>query len=430
MKCEICCEPRKLQPCTACAYAFCKPCAKRVSERDASCPSCRHPWEEADCQRHLGRTYHTKVQRPRVRQRLLLREMSRLTEAQPYARRERQRRFLREEIRRLHVETRDHGRWELLQDVRVAQRTLQLLNTSTVDTPENSSHPLMRCPWEGCRGVVSGDERCNMCERRTCVRCGNPAHPGTGCSQDDLSSITVIRQMTRPCVSCGIPSARVEGCPVMWCPQCHVFWHWEHRRIIETRNHVPHNPDHRDWLAEHQGQRMREVQDLPCGGFPDANLLHNAILRGNVDRNVPYSIMYAGAPQLLTMMETLLVAQTDLRLRYPRTVNDEPLLQLRVEFLLGDFSSEDAYSKAIERHERNKVKKQELGFLLETFVLSGLDLIQRFVHEVDTMQQTLVCFNELCLIFNAASASVSRTWDWKTPIITGDWKWKLPYQRR
>ena len=217
----------------------------------------------------------------------------------------------------------------------------------------------------------------------------------------------------------------------MWCSQCHVFWHWDQRRVIETRNYVPHNPDHRDWVAQNnRGDRLREMQDLPCGGFPDANRLHNAILRGNVERHVPFSLLYAGAPQLLTMMETLQITQTVMRARYPRIINDDGLLQLRVEFLLGDFASEDAYAKAIERHDRSTKKKQEFGFLLETFVLSGLDLMQRFVHDVDTMRQTLDCFRELCLVFNAAASELSRVWNWKVPTITAEWKWNVPYARR
>ena len=55
----------------------------------------------------------------------------------------------------------------------------------------------------------------------------------------------------------------------MWCVHCHTFWNWDTGQIIETRRGTPHNPDHRQWMADDDRWRYREIDDIPCGGLPE-----------------------------------------------------------------------------------------------------------------------------------------------------------------
>ena len=67
---------------------------------------------------------------------------------------------------------------------------------------------------------------CTACVRLTCTRCRTAVGPDEPhvCDPDQVASVRLITAETRPCAQCGMASMRVEGCPIMWCPQCHAFW--------------------------------------------------------------------------------------------------------------------------------------------------------------------------------------------------------------
>jgi hypothetical protein len=360
--------------------------------------------------------------------------------AAPLAQRERQRRFLKAEILRLVADVRRHRREDAVHELRaavnelrVAQATLRILFTPRAAISEGGSASL-RCPRAGCDGVVGDGEQCVSCGARICLTCGREAHAG-GCRDEDVRSVELVRRTSRPCVNCGVPTVRAEGCPVMWCSRCHVFWHWERRTVIETRGvTVPHNPDHRQWMARQPG-RTREVHDLPCGGFPETSRLHAAIL-ADLDESSPHAPVSAmaldDATVLLAALDSVGAAQT-LRPRYPRVATDEILLQMRVAYLLGDFASDDAYAARIEAHERTAAAKRQVGEILETFVLSGLDVAQRFSHAGpgrDTIAQAACSLLSLRRLANESLAACSKRWGRKAPTLADDWTWRMPYARR
>ena len=431
-ECQICCGSSKMTySCLSCGYLSCRACCRRIAQdRSAACASCDAPWSVRECQTRMGTDHYRNVYRKSVRRQLLIRELSRMHHAHPFANRERQRRFLRSEIRRLTIEVRDNQRWDLVPDLRVAQTTMRILMTSNTVSEGAVAQPIMRCPHDGCDGIVDESSTCVACRKQVCRTCGCPAHPDRECFQEDVQSMTVIRLTSRPCVNCGVPSVRVEGCAVMWCSHCHVFWHWDRRKIIETRgNMVPHNPDHRDWIATERG-RMREVQDLPCGGFPDTSRIHNILIS---DLHELGYVLYTDVPVLLSAIESLQHAQMVLRPRYPRVTTDDALFQLRVDYLLGRFKNDDEYSERIETYERIASMKREIGVILETFVMSGLDVIQRFADQgpdhdpVSVVVQSLFALHR---IVNDSLDACSKMWGRKAPSLTEDWKWRVPYTRR
>ena len=192
---------------------------------------------------------------------------------------------------------------------------------------------------------------------------------------------------------------------------------------------MPHNPDHRDWVATERG-RMRELQDLPCGGFPDTTRIHNILIS---DLNQLGYVLYTDVPTLLSALESLQYAQLVLRPKYPRLTTDDALFQLRVDYLLGRFKNDDDYSERIEAHDRVSAMKREVGTILETFVMSGLDVIQRFVSQGENHDPIPVVVQNFLALHRIANDSLdacSKLWERKVPFLTADWKWRVPYTRR
>lgn len=437
MDCQICCEEvPSVVACVACQYRTCRGCARRLTETSASCAMCGRPWCARECRARLGITFYRTTYRKRQQARCLQRELRLAPQAHAHVATERQRRSLRYEIRHAVRAYRVTLVDEIVPHIRALQNALRALNSTQAhengDLPAGPSAGL--CPRPGCRGLLSEAGVCGTCDQAICTRCGMTAHPGE-CSEEVLLSANLVRETARACPGCGAPSVRSEGCPTMWCAACHVFWNWDTRRLIPTRGRaVPHNPDHRAWLATGGSYPAREMQDLPCGGFPDTSLVHRRILmyqnanhparldpnEGVPDTNVS-TVVYA--------IHSLQEAQLVVRPRYPRVDTSDTLFRMRVAYLLGDYRSDDAYAANVESHDRSQELKAEVAQILETFVHSGLDLVQRFATGCDDLRctaQQLLVLHELT---RAALVDCSVVWGRKVPSLRPSWGWVLPNTR-
>ena len=206
----------------------------------------------------------------------------------------------------------------------------------------------------------------------------------------------------------------------MWCVQCHTFWNWETGRVIDTsRGHAPHNPDHRRYLAD---ARHREVDDIPCGGIPDGGMLHARMIHHLHD---DISIT---APVILEATEAIYRAQR-LRAAYPRTWDPMTVnVRSRIAFLNGDLD-EDAFKRVIERTERGCQLRRDVGECLETFVIAGSDILQRFCHGEEGMDHTAVQLTVLRDLVDASLVHVATLHARATPRITPTWRWTVPHSR-
>lgn len=255
-----------------------------------------------------------------------------------------------------------------------------------------------------------------------CQECGaDILRDGTPhvCSPEGIATMRTMRTICRPCVRCGVPSTRSEGCPVMWCQQCHVFWNWDTGRLIETRRrNLPHNPDHRQWVQS-EGFRDREIDDVPCGGLVDVPALHGAFLREftrSSDTHTKVGI-------IMNATESIFRAQR-LRFDYAQQ-NDERVL---IEF--PDTASDALVGRILEKRERDASYTRDVATALETYVLSGTDILQRFCALHDDSIVTSENLEALCAIVDARLMHVAGLYSRVTPRISSTFVWSLPYTRR
>lgn len=343
-----------------------------------------------------------------------------------HVKRERQ---LRQQIRDMLVQIRMHGQWDLVTDLRNLQMTLfhHMSHDRHAPSEDQMTQWMHRCAYVECHGHLDRNGVCSVCDRSTCIECGVPVEAGERhvCDPELLESLQLIRAECRPCVRCHAPSMRLEGCPTMWCPQCHCFWNWDTRRIIETRNHVPHNPDHRQWLRNEQRQH-REVEDLPCGGIPDGHQIHMAILRDI--HSDPFSNMTDATNIIVEAMDSLHSIQR-VRGRYPRVWDPALINQdARVRYINGEID-DAAFMQLIERNERFCEFRRDVGDILETFVLSATDVFQCHAHAVDTTA-TAISLVHLRSYVDEELACLSKMHERTSPRIGMNWRWTLPYHRR
>ena len=232
---------------------------------------------------------------------------------------------------------------------------------------------------------------------------------------------------------CDAPSTRVEGCAVMWCSVCHVFWDWDSARVIRTLHGAePHNPDHRAWVGAGNGGPARELHDRPCGGFPDTLHVHRRIMetRGASTARVTPAFHEAVATIVLAL-DALLHAQYALRPRYaagapPPGGGDDPApLRMRVAYILGDFMSDAHYASRVASHDRALAHRREIARVLESFVLCGLDVMQRFVGDDDEGVEATARACSRCALTADALADCARVWGRRTPELTTTLGWRV-----
>jgi hypothetical protein len=215
----------------------------------------------------------------------------------------------------------------------------------------------------------------------------------------------------------------------MWCVRCRGFWNWDTGRVIDTRRHVPHNPDHRAWLARgNGGGPARELDDLPCGGVPTDHAMHAALLAA-FERNEE---LHPGTAVAVAAADAVRTAQ-QLRLHaYARAWDEARVAEpVRISFLLGDLRDEEAFATALERLDRTLRLKRDVAHVLEMYVLSTTDVLQRLATAHESLDTVTADLERVRALANLALAEVGRAYDGRAvPALGDDWRWALPRQRR
>jgi len=151
-----------------------------------------------------------------------------------------------------------------------------------------------------CRGFLSTQWKCNLCDMWTCKDCHEMKGPEQDtpheCNQDNLASAKLIDADTRGCPKCGARVYKISGCNQMFCTACNdCAFDWVTGRV-ET---VIHNPHYYEFQRQlNGGQAPRVIGDILCGRevdnttiavvtnlFPVENISRNIIVWRNANKD-------------------------------------------------------------------------------------------------------------------------------------------------
>ena len=344
MECGICCETfnksthSKIE-CNFCNHAACRSCIQTYltsKVMDASCMNCNHAWDREFLDINCTKKFVNNEFKNHRKSLLFQREQCRMPEAQNWIAHHNQKQELWNDYRAL------MGQADLLHN-QIARVDGMLRNNDFTRSEANKKFT-RKCPHEGCRGFLSTQWKCEVCENWTCPDCnevkGTTRNCDHVCEPANVETAKLIAKDCKPCPNCGIMISKVVGCNQMWCTECNTAFDWKSLRILTGNIHNPHFFEARRTL----GINVRNPLDIPCGGLPREEDLKESytVYSSAAQFRNRLEVGAAKPMQLINMVCALdgLVEPTE-----------ESTLTNRVDYLRGNIS-EERLSSTIESRDR------------------------------------------------------------------------------
>ena len=296
--CAICCNSftsvkRAPIECPRCAFRACRECLQKyvlsqetLAEVHCMMPDCDCALDRPFLVKSLTQVFMNKVYRQHRSQLLYHRERSRMPETMPYVERRKECLETKEKKKAIKDElalVSTHYR-RLKEQVWQLDREIYRLEHNSDKIPHPVESKFIRaCPATECRGFLSKQWKCKVCDILVCSKCheikGHPAPAAAAaagggveeehvCDENNLKTAQLLKRDTKPCPSCGSLIYKISGCDQMWCTMCHVAFSWRTGRQV---NGLVHNPHFYEWQRHDGGGVAPRVPgDVPCGGFPRA----------------------------------------------------------------------------------------------------------------------------------------------------------------
>ena len=248
----------------------------------------------------------------------------------------------------------------------------------TFDIEKEVRKFIMSCPNNDCRGYLSTQYKCELCELFTCHDCleligYNKTDPHE-CNPNSVASAETIRKETKPCPNCGIRIFKISGCSQMWCTECKVAFDYKTGKIDTGTIHNPHYYNH--MRQQNNGHVPRNPHDIVCGGlYPvyQLNKVYEKITLAKPEHpeiinkciaNMHRSISHIGNYELIRFRQ------------YVRQNNNTE--KIRVNYILGNIDRKKM-SEQIYQQDNLRKKYTELLHLYELINVVGIENINSFI---------------------------------------------------
>ncbi len=358
----------------SCQLVYCKECFKKYileSQKDPQCMGCNSLISMEILIAVLGPSC-VKTQFRACRKKLLFdRELARMSETMHAVERE----INIEKLEKNIIKYRDEIRALKAMKYKEEQALQALYQLKYNNTGDNTKKKfIMPCSSETCRGFLSTQYKCGICELYTCSKCFINIGDKTEnhiCNENDILSAELIRSKTKPCPTCGERIEKSDGCDQMWCTQCKTAFSW---RTLEIDRGKIHNPLYLEY-AQRNNTAMRDPQDIPCGGIPRHVM---GLINKHLSKSNKGILLYQYARNIIDIACDV---RENIQSKIRRLENNEPL---RIKFI-RDQITEDNFCKSLGRrdHERQYLIESMNGFELITTI--GIERLREIERELKNM---------------------------------------------
>jgi len=309
-------------------------------------------------------------------------QKSLLPGTQVYVIAEKQKNVVREQLKQVELE-----KTQLL--IKLREKDILIMNLNNrirnirVDQGSSSSETVERkkfirkCPMQDCRGFLSQQWKCGVCDSKICNKCNEENTEDHECKPENVASMELLNKDTKPCPECGTMIHRYVGCPMMFCVECHCAWNWN-TGLVEKG--VIHNPHYYDFIRN-GGNPARNHADIPCGGLPGIYELRN-LLQGAIR----YLVIQGSDITLLYSFHNCITHIQNYEMRNPnQDLNEENTRDLRVNYLLNQVT-EEHFKYTLQKLEKQRSKTRDFQNIYQMFIDVGSDIFRQIIIAIQNVR--------------------------------------------
>ena len=270
--CLICCDTynnstKKKTCCAYCDFAACRTCCQTyiLNETIVKCMNpatedngtlkCGKEWSSKFIRQSFPNAFITTKLKSHQSDILLEQERALLPATQPLVEEE----IRREKIKLETIEIEKTIR-NLIQQKKDLATSLYHVNY----TKKEVAKFIRACSDTNCRGFLSSQWKCGICEQWSCPDCHELKGPNKDaphtCDPNNVATAKLLATDTKGCPLCRTNIFKISGCDQMWCTQCHTAFSWKTGNIENTI----HNPHYYEW-KRNNGGLARAAGDVQCG---------------------------------------------------------------------------------------------------------------------------------------------------------------------
>lgn len=430
-ECSICVEKynkstRKVVICELCNYESCASCWKQYllgSLNEPHCMSCKKPFTKKFLVNNFTKSWCAKQLKAHREDILLEHQKALLPNTQRAAENQKYVYKLDETIKNNNIEIRNLK--EQLQELTIETRRLmhekvRIENNLDVIVEEGTSEKNkdrkifnLKCPKEDCRGYLSSQYKCGVCETWVCPKCfvikkekNDETHT---CKDDDIETVKYLKTQTKSCPKCSMSIQKIDGCDMMFCTSCHVAFSWNTGEI-----HVGniHNPHYYEWMRNNGGLE-RQPGDQACGGLITYASLHAFYGNNGTIQKV--------IRDKLDLVHRFAVDTTERALIGERDI-DAILRDLRVKYILG-YLDEEKWKQLVHKHTKAHEKNREYRQIIQMYTDTIGDLFRNITMKKTSKEvyDILLEMERLRVYVNTHIMSIREVYNSKISIIKSDY---------
>lgn len=429
MTCNVCVSDytkvlRKPIKCPFCEYDACSTCIQQYllsTPETPHCMSCRKSWSRNFISKEFTMKFLNTTYKQHREVILFDKERALMPMTQEYAERELFRRkmdadillintrksLLVGELSQMYPITIDDKMKEIRTKLLIYEYDLQIelclfrKGDTHKQTTETRKQFVKACAKNECKGFLSTQWVCGLCENKTCKDCGEVISEGHECNEDNVKTQLLLAKDTKTCPKCAAMIFKIDGCDQMFCTECHTAFSWRTGRV-ETG--VCHNPHYYEYRRQN-GLLDRPIGDIQCGGMPYIGQVMQ------VARN-SHPMITSIHRRIVELQDIGMTKYQNLPINNPQ-VNQKD----RILYMINELSEAD-FKRKLQMTDKDLNKRLEIGQILSTFIQVVCDHFNILIAErncSDFMDK----YDATCEYFNKMLLDVSFAYQCSVPNITG-----------
>jgi len=281
------------------------------------------------------------------------------------------------------------------------------------------------CPDNDCRGFLSTQWKCGLCEKWSCPQCheikGLNRDVEHVCNPETVASVRLLSNDTKPCPSCRAGIFRISGCNHMWCTKCNTGFNW----ITGAIERAGLNPHYYEWARRNGNDVPRNEGDNPC----QQNLLNYTLFTRTRNlllyKHHAHPLSNSCSDLIMRLVQNAIHMEGVIMPRYAIRNREDRNQNLRIDYMMNKLSEEN-FKLILQRNEKKHEKYREIHNIFDLLKTTITDIIIRFIDHLDKSQAGKwddKILNEIGSIINYANecfSDISKTYKSKCIVITNE----------